>query len=204
MKQCVLYALRITKASSAETGVGTFVRRAAPPPTSHFVLVRHGKKCNCKQAFFAHVGRANLRENGLSHLSSLRHKKTRQKAGFHGAEKRIRTSGRVTPVTRFPIVLLKPLRHLCKDISYFTTNARKKQLLLTRFRQKVARVPVFFWGTASPGAALPAHGRRFRGGDAGKTGAREGYILVSDEIFYKYVKIFFPILLPKRKKCAIL
>ena len=33
---------------------------------------------------------------------------------FAGAEKRIRTSGRVTPVTRFPIVLLKPLRHLCK------------------------------------------------------------------------------------------
>ena len=33
-----------------------------------------------------------------------------------GAEKRIRTSGRVTPVTRFPIVLLKPLRHLCKTM----------------------------------------------------------------------------------------
>ena len=60
-----------SKASSAETGVCSFVRRAAPPPTSHFVLVRHGKKCNCKQAFFAHVGRANLRENGFSHLSSL-------------------------------------------------------------------------------------------------------------------------------------
>ena len=58
MKQCVLYAPCITKASSAETGFGTFVRRAAPPPTSHFVLVRHGKKCNCKHAFFAHVGRA--------------------------------------------------------------------------------------------------------------------------------------------------
>ena len=75
-----------SKASSAETGVCSFVRRAAPPPTSHFVLVRHGKKCNCKQAFFAHVGRVNLRENRLSHLSSLRHKKTRQKAGFHGAD----------------------------------------------------------------------------------------------------------------------
>ena len=35
---------------------------------------------------------------------------------FAGAEKRIRTSGRVTPVTRFPIVLLKPLRHLCKTM----------------------------------------------------------------------------------------
>ena len=201
---CFVCAPRTSKASSAGTGFGTFVRRAAPPPTSHFVLVRHGKKCNCKQAFFAHVGRANLRENGFSHLSSLRHKKTRQKAGFHGAEKRIRTSGRVTPVTRFPIVLLKPLRHLCKDISYFTTNARKKQLLLTRFLQKVARVPVFFWGTASPGAALPAHGRRFRGRRRMKNGSGKGYILVSDEIFYKYVKIFFPILLPKRKKCAIL
>ena len=68
---CFVCAPRTSKASSAGTGFGTFVRRAAPPPTSHFVLVRHGKKCNCKQAFFAHVGRANLRENGLSHLSSL-------------------------------------------------------------------------------------------------------------------------------------
>lgn len=41
--------------------------------------------------------------------------KTRARRAFlRGAEKRIRTSGRVTPVTRFPIVLLKPLRHLCK------------------------------------------------------------------------------------------
>ena len=47
-----------------------------------------------------------------------------------GAEKRIRTSGRVTPVTRFPIVLLKPLRHLCKNVCYSTTILRKKQLIL--------------------------------------------------------------------------
>ena len=32
---------------------------------------------------------------------------------FVGAEKRIRTSGRFQAYTRFPIVLLKPLRHLC-------------------------------------------------------------------------------------------
>ena len=41
------------------------------------------------------------------------YKKARTRRAFAGAEKRIRTSGRVTPVTRFPIVLLKPLRHLC-------------------------------------------------------------------------------------------
>ena len=45
---------------------------------------------------------------------SQRSKKARTRRAFAGAEKRIRTSGRVTPVTRFPIVLLKPLRHLCK------------------------------------------------------------------------------------------
>ena len=33
---------------------------------------------------------------------------------FVGAEKRIRTSGKLSTYTRFPIVLLKPLRHLCK------------------------------------------------------------------------------------------
>ena len=32
---------------------------------------------------------------------------------FDGAEKRIRTSGTFQAHTRFPIVLLKPLRHLC-------------------------------------------------------------------------------------------
>ncbi len=35
---------------------------------------------------------------------------------FSGAEKRIRTSGKRLTYTRFPIVLLKPLGHLCKCI----------------------------------------------------------------------------------------
>ena len=44
----------------------------------------------------------------------------------HGAEKRIRTSGRVTPVTRFPIVLLKPLRHLCIGTKAILQQIREK------------------------------------------------------------------------------
>lgn len=36
----------------------SFVADHVGNATSHFVLVRHGKKCNCKHAFFAHVGRA--------------------------------------------------------------------------------------------------------------------------------------------------
>ena len=66
-------------------------------------------------------------------ISSQRNKKARTRRTFAGAEKRIRTSGRVTPVTRFPIVLLKPLRHLCRNNSYFTTNPPKMQLLFMRF-----------------------------------------------------------------------
>ena len=66
-------------------------------------------------------------------ISSQRNKKARTRRAFAGAEKRIRTSGRVTPVTRFPIVLLKPLRHLCRNNSYFTTNLPKMQLLFMRF-----------------------------------------------------------------------
>ena len=50
----------------------------------------------------------------LFYNRSFTNKKTPQKGCFFvGAEKRIRTSGPVSPVTRFPIVLLKPLRHLC-------------------------------------------------------------------------------------------
>ena len=49
-----------------------------------------------------------------------------------GAEKRIRTSGPVIPVTRFPIVLLKPLRHLCK-LNYYTLFSKKRQLFLCYF-----------------------------------------------------------------------
>ena len=45
---------------SAGCALDSFVggKGVCPFPTSHFVLVRHGKKCNCKHAFFAHVGRA--------------------------------------------------------------------------------------------------------------------------------------------------
>ena len=55
-----------------------------------------------------------------------------------GAEKRIRTSGRVTPVTRFPIVLLKPLRHLCKRQELFYNKSAEKatafRVILQNFR----------------------------------------------------------------------
>ena len=55
-----------------------------------------------------------------------------------GAEKRIRTSGRVTPVTRFPIVLLKPLRHLCKRQELFYNKSAEKatafRAILQNFR----------------------------------------------------------------------
>ena len=53
---------------------------------------------------------------GSLNLFPAPRKKPAEGGPFRGAEKRIRTSGRVTPVTRFPIVLLKPLRHLCKAL----------------------------------------------------------------------------------------
>ena len=67
----------------------------------------------------------------VSPTSSLRHAKRRPVGRPRGAEKRIRTSGRFTTVTRFPIALLKPLRHLCvsflESTSYFTRIPRKRQ-----------------------------------------------------------------------------
>ena len=72
-----------------------------------------------------------------------------------GAEKRIRTSGRVTPVTRFPIVLFRPLRHLSKVSAYRiiayrgetdkqneAKNQKSPDRIHTR-RQKKARVASF-------------------------------------------------------------
>ena len=65
--------------------------------------------------------------------------RTQSGAVFVGAEKRIRTSGPVFPVTRFPIVLLKPLRHLCKyrrfrqTLIYITVFSQKMQAFSTCF-----------------------------------------------------------------------
>ena len=64
-------------------------------------------------------------ENAGFLTPSQRSKKARTRRAFAGAEKRIRTSGRVTPVTRFPIVLLKPLRHLCMEQKPFYNNSGK-------------------------------------------------------------------------------
>ena len=52
---------------------------------------------------------------------------------FVGAEKRIRTSGTFQAHTRFPIVLLKPLRHLCN----FRRSFRKAPIYITLFFQKM-------------------------------------------------------------------
>ena len=70
-------------------------------------------------------------------------KHTRKGVFFVGAEKRIRTSGRVPPVTRFPIVLLKPLRHLCINSTlsqapiYITVFFRKMQAFFARFSKNL-------------------------------------------------------------------
>ena len=73
-------------------------------------------------------------------------KKHPQGVLFRGAEKKIRTSGRVLPVTRFPIVLLKPLRHLCinryafpKAPIYITVFFRKKQAFLLNFQKNLEK-----------------------------------------------------------------
>ena len=77
--------------------------------------------------------------------SSLRHTKKHTLCGCafsYGAEKRIRTSGPVLPVTRFPIVLLKPLRHLgiinaffSKALIYITVFFEKMQAFSTKFHK---------------------------------------------------------------------
>ena len=54
---------------------------------------------------------------------------------FVGAEKRIRTSGTFQAHTRFPIVLLKPLRHLC----IFKTLLTKRLIILLYFFEKCKR-----------------------------------------------------------------
>ena len=86
-------------------------------------------KCSRKRAFLARVGRANLREGLTTVLMQQKKSRSTYQLFFRGAEKRIRTSGRVTPVTRFPIVLLKPLRHLCKSFlkDVFPTTLRLKK-----------------------------------------------------------------------------
>ena len=64
-----------------------------------------------------------IMREGLTLYPVTNKKHTRIGVFFVGAEKRIRTSGPVFPVTRFPIVLLKPLRHLCKYFSSVLLNA---------------------------------------------------------------------------------
>ena len=56
---------------------------------------------------------SELLEPFLNFFSALNKKRTQNGCVSFGAEKRIRTSGRFQAYTRFPIVLLKPLRHLC-------------------------------------------------------------------------------------------
>ncbi len=60
--------------------------------------------------------------------------------GLFGAEKRIRTSGKLSTYTRFPIVLLKPLRHLCTFLQqpiYITVFFGKLQAFLFAFCKNV-------------------------------------------------------------------
>ena len=83
-------------------------------------------KASCRaEKLFAFSGSVCARHSreppenaGSLNLFPAPRKKPAEGGPFRGAEKRIRTSGRVTPVTRFPIVLLKPLRHLCKIFSF--------------------------------------------------------------------------------------
>ena len=85
--------------------------------------------------------------------SSLRHEKsTPSRGAFRGAEKRIRTSGKLQTYTRFPIVLLKPLRHLCINrrsfskrlfiLLYFFKNCKRFYPTFEKF-PKILSVPLF-------------------------------------------------------------
>ena len=64
---------------------------------------------------------------------------------FCGAEKRIRTSGTFQAHTRFPIVLLKPLRHLCinrplqRTPIYITVFFQKRQAFFMRFSKNLLK-----------------------------------------------------------------
>ena len=74
----------------------------------------------------------------------LRKKRHPKGVSFFGAEKRIWTSGRFQAYTRFPIVLLKPLRHLCivgvhTTPNYITSFWQKKQAFSCRFSKKLQK-----------------------------------------------------------------
>ena len=69
-------------------------------------------------------------------------------SGVHGAEKRIRTSGKFLTYTRFPIVLLKPLGHLCKDNHYFTRKTQKLQLFSMKFSDIFSPIAAFLFSLA--------------------------------------------------------
>ena len=95
------------------------------------------------------LARANLR-TPQSHpaISSLRQRKKRTRNGcvFIGAEKRIRTSGTFQAHTRFPIVLLKPLRHLCNFFGALSQSAyiyyfifSKKSSVFTPFCKNILK-----------------------------------------------------------------
>ncbi len=65
---------------------------------------------------------------------------------YFGAEKRIRTSGTFQAHTRFPIVLLKPLRHLCINSTLFhkvpiysTVFLEKRQAFFTAFSKNIKK-----------------------------------------------------------------
>ena len=66
-------------------------------------------------------------------------KRTRQWVRLRGAEKRIRTSGTFQAHTRFPIVLLKPLRHLCIQAYLYYCIFQKKASVFVRVYEKSSK-----------------------------------------------------------------
>ena len=98
-----------------------------------------------------------------------------------GAEKRIRTSGRFTAVTRFPIVLLKPLRHLCKPLH------------CTRIRRKMQPI---LWGFAEIFQNFPK-GRQEEGGIGGE------FTEIPSDFIDEYTKIVYNRIEQRRKFCRL-
>lgn len=136
------------------------LRRASPPP------------------------RATSGECRISRLLPTSRKKPAQGGFFCVAQRRgFEPPDESPPSHDFQSCSLNHSDISASDMCYFTTNARKKQLLFVAFF-------IFFARRANIFSALLSFVSRS--------------ILEVCEIFYKIVKIFFRRLLPNREKCGIL
>ena len=85
--------------------------------------------------FVTHASHTTPPSNPLLITNEYKKRDTRLCISFFGAEKRIRTSGTFQAHTRFPIVLLKPLRHLCILIG----RSAERLFILLYFLKKCKR-----------------------------------------------------------------